>query len=194
VRSIESYREEFPIAREWAYLNHAATSPISQRVADAMKAAVDGLVRRGKMSTTLIVEGSALCRVNAAKLLNVEPDDVAFVPNTTEPIAYVANGLEWMDGDNVVLADIEYPANVYPWWAQERKGVELRWVKSVRGGPASRRGFRCYDYRAYARARCEHGRVLDGLSQRCCGTGRALQRAWRAAGGGRHPEPRRTAA
>ena len=133
MRPIESYREEFPITREWAYLNHAATSPIPQRVADAMKAAVDGLVRRGKMSATLIVEGFKRCRVNAAKLLNVEPNDVAFVPNTTEPIAYVANGLEWVDGDNVVLADIEYPANVYPWWAQERKGVELRWVKSVEG-------------------------------------------------------------
>ncbi len=133
MRSLESYREEFPITRDWAYLNHAATSPIPQRVADAMKAAVDGLVRRGKMSSTLIVEGFRRCRANAAKLLNVEPDDVAFVPNTTEPIAYVANGLEWLDGDNVLLADIEYPANVYPWWAQERKGVELRWVKSEEG-------------------------------------------------------------
>ena len=60
-------------------------------------------------------------------------DEVAFVKNTSEGLAIVANGLDWKLGDNVVIPDIEFPANVYPWWNLKRMGVETRMVRSVEG-------------------------------------------------------------
>ena len=37
------------------------------------------------------------------------------------------------EGDNVVLADIEYPSNVHCWMRLARRGVDIRWVKAVEG-------------------------------------------------------------
>jgi selenocysteine lyase/cysteine desulfurase len=38
----------------------------------------------------------------------------------------VAAGLEWQPGDNVVIAEADFSANVYPWLALERQGVRVK--------------------------------------------------------------------
>jgi cysteine desulfurase/selenocysteine lyase len=68
-----------------------------------------------------------------ACLINGDIDEVAFIKNTSEGISIVANGLDWQDGDNVVIPDIEFPSNVYPWWNLKRLGVETRMVKAKDG-------------------------------------------------------------
>jgi selenocysteine lyase/cysteine desulfurase len=68
-----------------------------------------------------------------ARLINGDVDEVAFVKNTSEGISIVANGLDWKPGDNVVIPDIEFPANVYPWWNLKRLGVETRMVEAKGG-------------------------------------------------------------
>src|SRR5262249_39184346 len=58
------------------------------------------------------------------------PLDVAFVKNTSEGVGFVAEGLPWRPGDNMVTAAEEYPANVYPWMNLQGRGVEVRRVAS----------------------------------------------------------------
>ena len=36
-------------------------------------------------------------------------------------------------GDNIVISDMEFPSNVLPWLLLQRKGVEIRYAKSVNG-------------------------------------------------------------
>ena len=62
------------------------------------------------------------------RLLNCDPLDVAFVKNTSEGVGIIAEGFPWKAGDNVVTAEEEYPANVYPWMNLASRGVELRRV------------------------------------------------------------------
>ena len=62
------------------------------------------------------------------RLLNCDPLDVAFVKNTSEGVGIIAEGFPWQPGDNVVTAEEEYPANVYPWMNLASRGVELRRV------------------------------------------------------------------
>ena len=45
----------------------------------------------------------------------------------------MANCIDWKPGDNVVIPDIEFPANVYPWWNLKLLGVETRFVRAVEG-------------------------------------------------------------
>ena len=37
----------------------------------------------------------------------------------------VANGIDWKPGDNVIIADIEYPSNVYCWQRLLDANVDL---------------------------------------------------------------------
>jgi cysteine desulfurase / selenocysteine lyase len=79
------------------------------------------------------IEGAESVRASAARLLNAQPEEVAFVKNTSEGISLFASGLEWQKGDEVVSIEGEFPANYYPWKALERWGVRLRLVEQKNG-------------------------------------------------------------
>jgi len=59
-------------------------------------------------------------------LINANSDEVTFTKNTSEGLSLVANGLSWQSGDNVVISNVEFPANVYPWQALRDRGVQVR--------------------------------------------------------------------
>ena len=69
-----------------------------------------------------------------ARLINAEPHQIAFAPNTSAGLGFIANGIQWHAGDNVVTADCEFPANTWPWLRLKREyGVEVR-MAHERGG------------------------------------------------------------
>jgi selenocysteine lyase/cysteine desulfurase len=76
------------------------------------------------------------CRNRAGDLLGVPPADVAFLGSATEGINQLANGLDWQPVDNVVVEDIEFPSDIYPWTRLEARGVEVR-VAPQWGGDAA---------------------------------------------------------
>lgn len=132
-------RGEFPGVENVAYFNAAAASLLPRCVADAMAAVARRQCERGILSWPDDTRAVRAAREAAARLIGAAPSDVAFVSNTAEGIAKVAVGLDWKDGDEVVLGDLEYPANVYPWAAQIDRGVRLRIVRSQGGRlPAER--------------------------------------------------------
>ena len=51
----------------------------------------------------------------AAQLINSKPTEIAFVKNTTQGIQLAANVIKWQPGDNILIPENEFPANVYPW-------------------------------------------------------------------------------
>ncbi len=66
------------------------------------------------------------CRARAAALLGVDAADIAFLDSATDGINQLAAGLDWRAGDNVVVEDIEYPSDIYPWTRLAPLGVEVR--------------------------------------------------------------------
>jgi selenocysteine lyase/cysteine desulfurase len=128
-----SLREQFPVTRRWAYFDHAAVAPLSGPAQQALVEWAADMADNGDVH-----EPSWFRRVNevrelAARLLNADPLDIAFIKNTSEGIGIVAEGFPWQRGDNIVTAAEEYPANLYPWMNLAGRGVELRTVAS-RGG------------------------------------------------------------
>jgi selenocysteine lyase/cysteine desulfurase len=45
----------------------------------------------------------------------------------------VAEGLTFTEGDEIIIGDIEFPSNVYPWMNLARKGVKVKVVKNIDG-------------------------------------------------------------
>lgn len=125
-----SLRNEFPVTRSWAFLDHAAVAPLSGRAQQAIGAWAADMTENG-----YVHEHHWLARVEevrrlAGKLINADPLDIAFVKNTSEGIGIVAEGFPWQAGDNVITAAEEYPTNIYPWMNLAGRGVELRRVAS----------------------------------------------------------------
>ena len=126
-------RQEFPVKTTRIFFDHAKVSPLPRRVRDAVNAFTHDACEHGTKNYKKWMEEVERVRGKFARLINGDVDEVAFVKNTSEGISIVANGLDWNPGDNVVIPDIEFPANVYPWWNLKRFGVETRMVKSKNG-------------------------------------------------------------
>jgi cysteine desulfurase / selenocysteine lyase len=105
---------EFPILERWAFFNHGGVAPISARAAAELerfgREARDDAYLTGKW-----YKRAEVTRRLAAQLIHADPKEIAFVKNTSEGIAFVANGLDWQAGQEVISTAVEYPANVYPW-------------------------------------------------------------------------------
>lgn len=116
--------KEFPVAKEKVFLGHAAVCPMPRRVAEAVSN-FSGQCTGGDQETILpdLVEDT---RKLGARLLNCQTEEVAFVGPTSIGLSYVASGLKFRRGDNVLVYFDDYPSNVYPWMALAEQGVEVR--------------------------------------------------------------------
>ena len=121
-------RGEFPVTKKHIYLNHASVSPISWRASLAMQKFIADATQNGAVNEPRWKQSVQKCREAAARLLNADVSEIAFTKNTTHGILIAANGIDWREGDNVITADVEFPANVYPWLNLARFGVETRFV------------------------------------------------------------------
>ncbi|HZS09586.1 MAG TPA: aminotransferase class V-fold PLP-dependent enzyme [Blastocatellia bacterium] len=130
----EEIRDLFPITKNYVYLNHAAVAPLPQPVYEAMEQHISSL--REQSLVNWQEWGAAVRRVRelSARLINAQPREIAFAPNTSSGLAMIANGVDWRAGDNVVSADCEFPANVQPWMRlRQAYGVEVRRAKERDG-------------------------------------------------------------
>ena len=124
----DDFRRQMPVARRWAYFDHAAVAPLSGPADTAMRewslqAAADGDTPWGLWSQRV-----EEVRTRAATMIGARPEGIALVPNTTCGVNLVAEGFPWQEGDNVVLPDGEFPTNVYAWLNLRHRGVETRRV------------------------------------------------------------------
>lgn len=124
---------EFPVTREFIYLNHAGVSPIPARSAEAGAADFATTRDEGALRLRRWEETTKSARANFAEIVGASSEEVALVGSTSEGLSFVAAGFPWKEGDNVVLSNIEYPSNVYPWLRLRSRGVEVRMVAARDG-------------------------------------------------------------
>lgn len=120
-------RSLFPALSRYAYLNSAAVSPIPTTAIDAINVQLADVSQNGSNNYLEWVATKNRARALAAEMLGVRAEQIAFMRNTSDGFASVANGIDWRPGDNIVSYEHEFPANFYPWrMARDRFGVELR--------------------------------------------------------------------
>jgi cysteine desulfurase / selenocysteine lyase len=131
--TVEQYRREFPITKNYVYLDHAGIAPVSIRVKTALAAfladSTEGAAFHYPRWAQQVVHVRKLC----AQLVNAGEDEIAFIKSTSHGLSIVAAGIEWQSGDNVLFFEKDFPSNIYPWINLKRKGIEARAIPS-RGG------------------------------------------------------------
>lgn len=126
-------RREFPICARKIYCAHAADAPLPRRVADAMRDSIE------RASTDARQYDHELIRIEetrtlVARLLGAQVEEISFTGPTSSGLNAIANGLDWEKGDEVICYLDDYPANVYPWLAVERRGVKPVLLETARIG------------------------------------------------------------
>jgi cysteine desulfurase/selenocysteine lyase len=121
-------REEFPVTGNYAYLNSAGAGPVSRRAAEAAGRFYRETLESGDRLWEVWLARRERARAEVARLINAEPDEVAFTTNTSAGMNLIVDALE--GAGDVVSCDLEFPVSTIPWM---HRGVRVHLVKAVEG-------------------------------------------------------------
>ena len=109
----ENYRALFEFDPEIIYLNHASTGMLPRKSAEAMKEYIDALASAGEPSMDGLLAMQQTFRDQSAKLLDVQPHEIAFIRNTTDGLSLALHSIDWKPGDNMIVQEDAFPASLY---------------------------------------------------------------------------------
>ena len=125
----ELRQHEFPVAQDKIFLAHGGDCPLPRRVAERV-AQYAGQATTGDQEKFVYPKILSDGRKIAAQVLGCAPEEVAFVGPTSLALSFVASGLKFRRGDNILVYFDDYPANVYPWMALAEQGIEVRFMNT----------------------------------------------------------------
>ncbi len=118
---------EFALNEDLIHLNHAAVAPWPRRTVEAINGFAQENLHQGSWRYPDWLDVESTLREQIAKLINAHcGEDIALVKNTSEALSFVAAGIDWHAGDNIVSSDQEFPSNRIVWESLAPLGVELR--------------------------------------------------------------------
>lgn len=109
------------------YLDTGAMSLMPKTVFEAVEDFHESRRRNGPSFAEYWKEVDTL-RSRTAQLIGSAPEEIMFLQNTSMGINLAAKAVDLKVGDNVVVTNIEFPSNIYPWMNLESQGVEVRMI------------------------------------------------------------------
>ncbi|MDJ0834216.1 MAG: aminotransferase class V-fold PLP-dependent enzyme [Gammaproteobacteria bacterium] len=118
---------EFPVVNQLIHLNHAAVGPWPRGTAEVVKRFAEDNAANGSLHYAEWLQQEQQLRDRLARLINAaSADQIALVKNTSEGLSFVAYGIAWQAGDNIVGIRQEFPSNRFAWDSLSSQGVEFR--------------------------------------------------------------------
>jgi len=115
------------------YFNHASTGPLSVPVLQQINKILFEMSETNIDNYVKLLAVIKETKQDLSSLINTKPDRIAFLDNTSNGINILAQGIKWKNGDRILLNDLEFPANVYPFINLQKDGVVVDFVKSHKG-------------------------------------------------------------
>ncbi len=125
------FSEDFPKSNK-IYLNSASVSLMPLQSIRAMEEFLVSYNAAGpdsQRAEAVVTQRLHGARRTIAQIISCQPDEIVFTQSTTDGINFVANGLSFGAGSNMVVRGMEHehPANLYPWLRlREREGVLMK--------------------------------------------------------------------
>jgi cysteine desulfurase/selenocysteine lyase len=124
----QDLRPDFPALKNWIYLNAAAGSPTPRPVREAVAKYQRELEEGGDLHWDDWLTRREQVRRHVARLVGADPQEIAFVTNTSTGMNVIA---ELLGGEGPVLTDeIEFPTVTLPWI---QRGTPVHFVPVVEG-------------------------------------------------------------
>lgn len=121
-------RADFEATRNIAYLKTAATGLPVPTIGETIAEFYRALNAGGDAAWESWAQGRERARLNLAKFINCELDEVAFAPNTSFGMNLIIDALE--DAGEVVSSELEFPTSTITWL---HRGVGVEMLKPREG-------------------------------------------------------------
>jgi kynureninase len=135
-RSLESYREEFPVLSRKTYLISASLGPIGNHARAYVDSYLDAWATEGApdvvwMEHIFPMMGSV--KRSFATLAGCDAFELAITTNISVAIATIASCLDFSKRRKIVVSELDFPTDAHVWLAQRRRGAEIVWLRSTDG-------------------------------------------------------------
>lgn len=123
-------REHFPFFERKICLTHASISPLPRRSSEAISAYAARLSSEGQFDYIHeAIYKSCKARIAAMLGHGAKVEEIAFAGSTSHALGLVATSFPWQAGENCVVADGDFPANVIIWKnLKHTHGVECKMI------------------------------------------------------------------
>lgn len=127
-------RALFPATRSVVYLDIARKALLPSRARQAADAWFADIETEQTGRRAFSMDEVEETRRAVGATFGAAPQTLALVKNTSEAVNIVARGLDWREGDNVVISEAEHENNTFPWRPLAARGVEVRMVPAGADG------------------------------------------------------------
>ncbi len=106
-------RELFPITKDLIYFDHASTGPMTVPARKVIEECIDVYTSQAQFDFKTYFSKLARCRLTVARLIGAEPEEIAFVTNTSEGVYIALVNIPLRQGDKVLVMDEVFPTVRY---------------------------------------------------------------------------------
>lgn len=137
----KAFRNLVPLTKEWAYLETAGTGLIPDFIYDGVNAYQRDRYLVGGDSVWRYKDGACLGTLDMmerskkalADMIGCSKEDIAFGQNSSQMFTLFTEGLDFKEGDNIVLQKNGWISNRFAWQMREKDGLTLKYIESVNG-------------------------------------------------------------
>jgi len=124
---IRQIRSRFRIFEQKIYLNSCSQGALSDVVEASFHEHCDSWHQHGSPWDLWVQKYEAI-RVQFARFIGADPDEVAVIPSASAGINAIASALEFTGRRKVVMGGFEFPTMGHVWLAQQRRGAQVQFL------------------------------------------------------------------
>lgn len=125
----ENYVDDFGPFGDRVWLNCAHQGALPKVAARAAEEAIQWKVAPFPLTTERFGEVPRRLREALGRLIGVPADDIILANSASYGLHLMANGLQWRDGDEVLLMKGDFPSCILPWLGLADRGVKVRFIE-----------------------------------------------------------------
>jgi selenocysteine lyase/cysteine desulfurase len=119
------------------WINCAHQGPLPRVSVEALNEAASLKIRPQTIDDEMFFTIPRRLKEALGRLLNVSHDEVILGNSTSYGLHLIANGMRWEEGDEVLLVEGDFPADIMPWLDLRKKGVSIKFIRPRRHVPSS---------------------------------------------------------
>jgi len=133
----EGWKADFDLG-DTVYLNGANHGPFPRRTIAAVLEALEWKRDPSLLDDSVYFTLPDRIRRAAAPFLGAEAEQIAVTSGASTGVGLMVQGLDWQDGDHVLVPAGEFPTNYLPWESLRPRGVDVTTFEPGDGADAAR--------------------------------------------------------
>ncbi len=120
------YADDFGPFDGRIWLNTAHQGPLPKVAVQAAHRALLQKIKPSELPDREFFAVPQRLREALGRLIGASPADIILGNSTSYGLDLLAHGIRWLPGDEILLVEGDFPADIYPWFILRERGVTIR--------------------------------------------------------------------